>query len=434
MKIFLILLLISFVCHAEEAIYLSIENAQKIAVQNNDILKSESYSLRQAETYIEESFSYFMPKIGFMGVHVLHEKPVMMQFPSVLPGQPAQEFEMGLTPEYLLSLQFHQPIYTGGRIYYNWEISRLNTQMNIHRYQEVREELILQVKSSYFLCIVLKETLKAIRDGIDLSKKHFDQVDLFYQTGQATYQEWLRARVQLSALGPELHQAESNYSNSINNLKLLLGIDEDKVIRLTTQLELNFADIDEAEYRDKISNNPGIMQFEKANKIAELNKKIAKADYLPTVSLSMDYSMGSDNFSLNSKYWKDNYSISLNIQFSIFDGFARRARKKRAYYEGRGLEHQAIFYENRLKLMLESVFDEIETARKRVIAYENGLEDAEESVRVSNLYYQEGLINSFEVNAVSYELTRARLNYLNAVYDYFVSVFKLQSIIPEIEK
>lgn len=210
---------------------------------------------------------------------------------------------------------------------------------------------------------------------------------------------------------------------------------EDQRINLITELAPDdISELDESMYRSNIKSNLGMKQLEKAMDIADYQKKITLSDYLPNISIGMDYNLGADRFKFSGDYWDDDYTISLNIQLNIFDGFARSARRKRAQYNQRSLDHQAIFYEKSLGTGLEQILNEVETSYKKACSYRDNLADAKEAVRVSNLYYEEGLITSFEVNAVNLDYTRAKMNYLNAVFEYYISKFKLEKLIPEIEK
>ncbi len=431
--VFCIVIVMPFIILGQDLVELSIDEAVETALKNNDLLISENYRVKEAETIKSEAFSNFFPRIDAVGSKLLKEKPMVVEFPSMEPGEPPSKMEISFARDYSISMQASQPIFMGGQIFYSWEIAKKNLEISRIKYKEQRDELIFQVKSTYYLCYILSEILDAVKEGIELSREHFRQVDAFYQAGNATYQEWLRAKVQLSNLDPDLQEAESNLSNAYNMLKLLLGVESE--IKLTTKLDFEEEiALDEGKYKENIGSNPGLKQILKAMDIADYQRKISWGDYLPKLSLSIDYTLGADDFKLESDSWDKNYSITFNVQFTLFDGFARGSRRARAKFNMKALEHQAAFYEKRLKNELEQILNNIETSLEKTKSYRANLADAMESVRVSKLYYEEGLLTSFEVNASNLDYTKAKISYLNAVYDYYLSVFKLEKLIPEIVK
>ncbi len=431
--VIILVFLIPFLAAGQEVLELSIEEAVETAIKNNDLIKAEKFKIKEAETIKAEAFSHFLPKVDAAVMKLLKEKPMIVEFPSMVPGDPPSRMELSFTRDYTVAFQASQPLFLGGQIFYNWKIADKNLELSNLKYQEQLDNLVFQVKSTYYLCFIFEKVLEAVREGLELSREHFEKVDSFYKAGTATYQEWLRAKVQLSNLDPELHQAESNLISAFNTLKLLLGVQSD--IKLTSRLNTEGDLILDADrYRDKINANLQLIGIKKAIDMAEYQRRISWGDYLPKLSISMDYSLGSDEFKFGRGYWDENYSINLNIQLSIFDGFAKHARRKRADYSIKALEHQSIFYEKSIKNELDQLLNDIETSIKKTGSYRDNLEDSRESVRVSRLYYEEGLITSFEVNASNLDYTRARINYLNAVYDYYISVFKLEKLIPRIDQ
>jgi len=428
-----VILLACMWVNAQDVLELTIQDAVSTALTHNELLKAERYEVKEAETFRTEALAAFFPRVDAGLIRLLNEKPMVVEFPSMLEDGSSSQVEMSFARDYTLSLQLNQPLFTGGQVYYNWRVAGENLALSTLAFAKQKQALIFDVKSAYYLCIVLAEIRRVVKEGIALSRKHFERVDAFYKAGNATYQEWLRAKVQLANLEPDLHQADNDYKNAIKGLQLLLGVD--KEIQLTTRLDLDPAcAIEERAYRQNIAANYDVRRLEQAIAIADLQKKLAWGDYLPKLSLTVDYGLGADTFSFHSGVWDENYSISLNIQLTLFDGFARRARRKRAEYNRKGLEHQALFLQKQIANELDRVLGEVETARKKAEAYKGNLADAAESVRVSKLYYDEGLLTSFEVNAANLDYTEAKVRYLNAIHDYYIAVFTLEMLIPEIAK
>ena len=74
------------------------------------------------------------------------------------------------------------------------------------------------------------------------------------------------------------------------------------------------------------TNNLSLKLLEEQKRSAELQYQMAKADYMPTLSAGFSYSRGGNKmeriYSDMDKWW--NRSLSLNLGFSLFQGFKRK--------------------------------------------------------------------------------------------------------------
>ena len=54
------------------------------------------------------------------------------------------------------------------------------------------------------------------------------------------------------------------------------------------------------------------------------------------------------------------------------------------------------------------------------------MQQAEESLRIANLRYKNGMITNVELMDAELAFTQAQLNYFNALHDYVIAVAKLK--------
>jgi outer membrane protein len=59
------------------------------------------------------------------------------------------------------------------------------------------------------------------------------------------------------------------------------------------------------------------------------------------------------------------------------------------------------------------------------MSQEKNVEQAEESVRIAELNFAEGLITTLDVGTAQAALTQAKVNYTQALYDYVMSLAQL---------
>jgi len=150
-----------------------------------------------------------------------------------------------------------------------------------------------------------------------------------------------------------------------------------------------------------IQNRPEILQLEYQKRIAEEMWKMARAERLPNLAVSGSFNFWADRLAITGDTWQDYYTVNLVLTLPIFNGFGPAARQAQA----------------------KSAVKEIELTLKGLkdgVKFE--VSQAEESLRIANLNYTEGMITLLDVSAAQSALNQARVNYSQAVYDFFVAV------------
>jgi outer membrane protein TolC len=64
-------------------------------------------------------------------------------------------------------------------------------------------------------------------------------------------------------------------------------------------------------------------------------------------------------------------------------------------------------------------------ARESLLSQEKNVEQAQESLRIAELNFSEGLATTLDVSSAQAALTQAKTNYSQALYDYVVSLAEL---------
>ena len=71
----------------------------------------------------------------------------------------------------------------------------------------------------------------------------------------------------------------------------------------------------------------------------------------------------------------------------------------------------------------------MEEARETLLSQEKNVEQAQESLRIAQLSFSEGLVTSLDVIAAEATLTQVKTNYSQALYDYVISMAELDKAI-----
>jgi outer membrane protein TolC len=80
------------------------------------------------------------------------------------------------------------------------------------------------------------------------------------------------------------------------------------------------------------------------------------------------------------------------------------------------------------QLEVESKYRSINQEFENIQLGLKNMESAKEGVRIAELNYREGMITILELNSSYNELTRAKVNFLQALYNYNIAIAELEKI------
>jgi len=171
-----------------------------------------------------------------------------------------------------------------------------------------------------------------------------------------------------------------------------------------------------------LQNRPEISQLIYQRKITEQMKVIARSQKLPSLALSGQFNFWADRLRLSGDTWDDYYTINLVLNWPIFTGFGPSARMAQADSALREIDLTLKGLRDAVEFDVNQAVLKIEEARETLLSQEKNVEQTEESLRIANLNFAEGMVTVLDVSAAQTALTQARVNYSLAVHDYFVAV------------
>ena len=138
----------------------------------------------------------------------------------------------------------------------------------------------------------------------------------------------------------------------------------------------------------------------------------ARSAYYPTLSFSGDWghrnSYGSQNFNPVISSHIDPYSAQLNLNWTIFDGGARRNELARAESQRREAQAQVAVSRNQIEDEIWTAYSNLKTAQGQRDAADALLQAAEQSYSAATQSFQAGVRTFIDVSTAQRDLARAR--------------------------
>ncbi|MBZ4044380.1 TolC family protein [Flavobacterium hibisci] len=268
---------------------------------------------------------------------------------------------------------------------------------------------IAQVNSAYYDLVQQQQQLAALDTTIVISNQRLELAKNRFTIGKASKLEVLNAQVDLNSDQVALLRQKESYTNSKILLNQYLARDPKIDFKVTDQLtvddKLIFADLLDLAQKQ----NPALEAQIINKRIAELELKQVKADRYPVINLTTGYNFAESQSSLGftSEASSRGLNYGFNATLNIFDGFNQHRNEKVAKLQ---IENSQIAIEQQnmiLNTQLSTAFQTYLTNIELI-----GLEDDNEEIAKQNLSIT---LDKFRIGTITtLEFRTAQLNYVNA--------------------
>ena len=184
-----------------------------------------------------------------------------------------------------------------------------------------------------------------------------------------------------------------------------------------------------------------LLLLREKEKLAEQQKKIVKDGYLPTVSLSGNwtYSAYADKL----KNWVHDtpfnhiygsWGFGVSVRMPLFDGYEKRSKMRKAQVD---IDNVKLSYQNQMRNMQTQYMNatnDLENSERNYRKQKDNLSLAQNVCNMTNERYKEGIASMTDVLQDEMRITEAQNNYLTAHYNYQLSNLNLLKLTRQLDK
>lgn len=428
-KIFLIIWLLFSVgrfSFSQEEMTLTLEDSIHLALSQNPYHLAAGERVKAAKSKIREAAAGFLPSLNAQGLTTLDEKLFELEFPSFIPGEPPQKVSVDFTRDYQFSMSFSLPLFTSGRLVSGYKQARYNLQSTEEALRQSKHVTVFNTKRAFYGYLLSEEFVKVAEEAVEVTEKHFKNVKSLYKVGIASKFDLLRSEVQVANLRPQLIRARNNLKIAELSLKTLLGLDLSKFVKIKGDLAYEAFEPDlEACLTRALLNRPEISQLRYQKQMAGEALKLARAVNLPTLALAGTYNFWADKLNFRKDIWQSYYAVNLVLTVPLFNGFTTSARVAQSKAMIKEIEFSQKGLRDMVKFEVRQAILRIKEAKESLLSQEKNVEQAQESLRIAELNFSEGLATTLDVSSVQAALSQAKTNYSQALYDYVISLAEL---------
>ncbi|MEO2127907.1 MAG: TolC family protein [Christiangramia sp.] len=366
---------------------------------------------------------------------VTYDQSKLQKIPSIT-GNISQSLTNGYSIDPITSSYINEQI-SSTSSYLNAQVSlfngnKLNNQIAQNKLlvqqsnlfvEEAKNNIGLSIIQSYLQALYLKESISIARKSLENSQQETLLSKKRYEAGAIAKKDYSDARSQEAKNQYELLNARNNYSAEITFLKQLLNLPQSQQLEISEPQETYLYPVPfsaEQIYLHSLQESPSIQASSMNIAISEKDIDIAKADFLPSLSLSG--SLGSGYTSIQDMNFLDQYDLNFNqrvglaLSIPIFNQGATKASVRKAEIRKEQANIALENSKNELYQNITTAWQNYTSAEEQFNAAKLAIDAAKDSYQLASKQFEQGLINSADLIVSQNNYTTAQQNHLQAKY------------------
>ena len=404
---------------------LTLEDAVSLALENNRLVKNSALEAQKFDFRLSTARSRRLPQFQFavLGGELMHSFDFTFpagSFGTDANGRPIPSSESKIrNPARFTTYTtgaFDQPITQQYKIGLGIRATELGRQIAREDVRAEREKIAAEVRTAYFDLVATQAGVEAAHEAVTTLEEAQRITTRYIAEKTVLRGDALEVDARLAKGRYELSVAENGLATQREHLNQLLGRDLGTWFRVDSMVEETATDLTLDAARDKASQNrPEVRQAFLKEKQAELDRRIAKAEYIPDLSLSVRY-QGLNNV----KVLPENVGTAgFLLTWEPFDWGRRRnnvAEKAKTVEQARNGLHET---ESQISVEVGAKYRKLQEAALLLKAARTGHEAAAEQFRTTSNRYQEQAALIKDLLQAQARSTETEFQYQQALSTYW---------------
>lgn len=403
-----------------DSLFLTVGQLFEYGVQNSLQLQADALEEENALDRTKTARAARLPDLevglrgGFVGQPILFERGLSH---ATYPDVPdwSQNY----------AVDFSQPLYQGGKI--RSEIRKAGLEQSIASLQTEtdRAEIKLGLLEHYLNLFSLFRQHEVLTRNIEESERRLQDIRRMKQEGLITSNDVLRSEMQLTNDRLALLQAENSIVLVSQQLDILLGQEENRIVIPDTALLYQTVMLKPYEEYviEAFSDNPEMERLRQRTELARNDIRLAKSALRPNVSLFASNTLARPVSRTLADMYNNNWTVGLSVSFpisSLYKNNHKIRESRRTVTLRQNEEEQRM---QKLRVTVRSAYLRHQEALQQVEALKLSVRQAQENYRImQNRYLNQLAIltdlldaNSVRLD-VELQLTTARTH---VIYTYY---------------
>ncbi|ETR70660.1 MAG: outer membrane efflux protein [Candidatus Magnetoglobus multicellularis str. Araruama] len=320
-----------------------------------------------------------------------------------------QNYEIGMTLQY--------NIFQGGRKFYNKDLAvSIFEEKSLER-QSIENSLMASVIKAYYDALVALDLIKIAEESVATVETQLKLMTVRFNSGGVLKSDVLSLDVRLAEVKEELVRSRNLHQRAIANLATLMGFGPEIQLTLleNEKLPMDYPKDYEAGVKIALSKRPEAQIIYEKIKQSEIGLKISQSGYLPNVDLMASRFYDAEDMGFYED--RNNWGISLNLNWNLFEGGKTNAEIARAMKARSEIIASYKHLILNIKLDVKNAYLYIEDANARMKVTESSVISAEESYKLVKSQYEGGSVTISRYLEAELDRNHAKTRSIIAFYD-----------------
>lgn len=397
----------------QEATTIQLDQALDLAQKANQQIKIAQIDQQIASANLKQTEAIWLPQLNLSYTAMNTNNPLnafgfKLQQANVTSADfnPALLNNPGATPNYLTQLSLQQPLINMDMLQMRkaaeqqLQITSLQTKRTGEAVNMQVTQLYLQLDFLYQALDVVKTALNTTQSIYQFTKNRFDQ-------GLMQKSDLLNVEVQVKNTETRLNELQSNIAQTSDQLSLMMNQPQG-VIYKTVPVSLGLS-------KDSVENIPTDRADLKAMQtglgIYDIAIKGSKMSWLPRLNAFANYQLN-DRKALG--FNAGSYFAGVQLSWDIIKGNQTKNKIATQTIEKTKLQEQYNARINQEQTSLQNTIRSIKDARFKYKQLETSIIQADESLRILQNRYQQGLVSTNDVLLAQTQLSQQKLQQAEA--------------------
>ena len=332
-----------------------------------------------------------------------------------------------------LYLSYKQPLFTYNRTKMNLKRNQLSLENATLAYSIQMLSMERQVTQAFYSIYQKQMSVQISREEFDNQVVSLDIIRSKVEAGLSAKEELLQGELNYATSQSNLDNAKVDLENAKDQFKKLIGVSLYDEIEITTDIQYKPVIID----LEKAIENGLSQRLELSQRQIDLNN--AEFDLIETTATNefrgdVDFSVGimGNNENFANIYEKPTKSPQVGVTFSIpiFDWGERKARIKAAELAVESREIDLKNQQNDILINIRQVFRNLQNLNTQISIAEQNEKNAQLTYEINLERYRNGDLTSMDLDRFQNQLSQKKMDLSNALINYKLEILnmKIQSL------
>ncbi len=423
---------------------INFDTALKEAYNNNNELKAKKLNIEIAKQNLNKAKSYDWGRF-FVSEDISRTNNPLYVFGNKLESREATMGDFGFTvmppagtpvgsvaPDALnnpaprtnfkTKFVYEAPLFTGFKIKYAKEISKLQIKANEFKYGRDKNKLAIEVLKAYNGVVAAKYFIKALQSAKETTTSFINMTKNLYSQGMIVKSDVLSAEARDSEVDAKMIEAQNKYNLALAYLRFLTGDDkitDVKDFRVIISPNSNLNQLQQM----ALKNRNDVKEMQENVKTMQKKVKMDESIKYPTAGVHLEYGFNDNRITpiLPKDYWL----VAANIKYNFINAGDKEELQK-SKIQAKQVAYYYAHMQNGIKLDVEQKLLNLQ-AKTSIIDVKIKNKDLAHSVL--NQYkemYKNGLVNIAILLMKQADVQKADAELIKAKYDQAIAAAELK--------